>query len=240
MDCSVALPLATPTGGNRLSQNRLENAIGATKVETMLAQSQPRFFAAIADLDWYSGSHRQWIDDLDLAAGDRVLEIGCATGALTDYLKDGGYGVTGIDRSSAMVRRGKKTYPHLDLQVGDAMMLPYDDSAFDVVVAASVINVVPDARKVMSEMQRVCAPGGTVSVLVPSTDFTDEDLDAVVETRGLAGFSRAALTKWHQSAPKRSREQLESLLHDADLEPVATHDYLDGMLIASTATAHPD
>jgi SAM-dependent methyltransferase len=148
----------------------------------MLANSQPRFFATIGDLDWYSGSHRQWIDELGLSVDDRVLEIGCATGALTSYLADSGFHATGLDRSSAMIDHARKGHPHLDLRVGDATSLPYDEDAFDAVVAASVVNVVDDAKQVVSEMRRVCAPGGTVSVLVPSVDFTDEDLDALTET----------------------------------------------------------
>jgi ubiquinone/menaquinone biosynthesis C-methylase UbiE len=223
-----------------VNPKRLDNALGTVEVETLLARSQPRFFAAIAELDWYSRSHRQWIDDLDIRAGDRVLEVGCAAGTLTAYLDDSGYSVTGLDRSSSMIRRARKTYRRLDLHVGDAMELPYDDDAFDAVVAASVVNVVADAKAVMSEMHRVCAPGGTVSVLVPSTDFTDEDLDVLIETLGLTGFSRAALAKWHGSAPKMSRSQLESLFRGVALEAVSTRSYLDGMLMAVTSTARSD
>lgn len=85
---------------------------------------------------------------------------------------------------------------------GDATMLPFDDNAFDAVVAASVINVVADAESVLSEMHRVCAPGGTVSVLVPSTGFTDGDLDVLIDTLGLTGFSRAPLRSG-TGAPRR-------------------------------------
>lgn len=201
----------------------------------MLANSQPRFFATIGDLDWYSGSHRQWIDELGLSVDDRVLEIGCATGALTSYLADSGFHATGLDRSSAMIDHARKGHPHLDLRVGDATSLPYDEDAFDAVVAASVVNVVDDAKQVVSEMRRVCAPGGTVSVLVPSVDFTDEDLDALTETLGLTGFSRAALTKWHRGPTKQSGTQLDALLRSVDLEPVAIRSYLGGMLITASA-----
>jgi len=87
-------------------------------------------------------------------------------------------------------------------------------------------------------MHRVRAAGGTVSVLVPSIDFTDEDLDALIETLGLTGFSQAALTKWHGSAPKRSRSQLETLFRSVDLAPAVTRSYLDGMLLAATARSN--
>jgi ubiquinone/menaquinone biosynthesis C-methylase UbiE len=206
-------------------------------VEALLAHDQPGLFAAIGELDWYSRSHRHWIDKQSFRAGDRVLEVGCATGALTAYLADNGFRATGLDRSSAMIARAKKDHPHVDVLVGDATLLPYDDNAFDGVVAASVINVVADAKPVLSEMHRVCAPGGTLSVLVPSATFTDEDLDVLIKTRGLTGFSQAALTKWHRSAPKTSSSQLDTLFRSVDLEPTVTRAYLDGMLIAATSTA---
>lgn len=216
---------------------RLNRALGTSAVEALLATSQPRLFAAIGELDWHARSHRHWIDEQVFRAGDRLLEVGCATGALTVYLADGGYRVTGLDRSNDMIRRARNDHPHLDLCVGDATSLPYDDNAFDAVVAASVINVVPDAKQVLSEMHRMCTPGGAVSVLVPSTGFTEEDLDTLIETLGLAGLSEAALTKWHRGPPKTSSAQLEALFRSVDLEPAITRSYLDGMLVAATAPA---
>ena len=220
-----------------MTPTRRDRTLDAEAVETLLAHDQPGLFAAIADLDWYSRSHRDWIDGLEIRAGSKVLEIGCATGALTAYLVDNGCTATGLDRSEDMISRARKDHPRLDLRVGDATMLPYDDDSFDVVVAASVINVVPDAEKVLSEMHRVCAPGGTVSVLVPSSEFSNRDLDALIRMLGLTRFSQAAVTKWHGGPPKMSRPQLEALFQSVDLELDAAPTYLEGMLIAATATA---
>ncbi|VAV95025.1 hypothetical protein MNBD_ACTINO01-1245 [hydrothermal vent metagenome] len=206
----------------------------------MLEESPARFFAAIGELEWYSRTHRHWIDDLGLRVRDRVLEVGCATGTLTAYLADNGYRVTGFDRSNAMIRQARNDHPDMDFSVGDATRLPYGDDTFDAVVAASVINVVSDGESVLSEMHRVCAPGGTVSILVPSTDFTDDGFDALIESLGLEGFSRAALTKWHRSATKMSRSQLATLLASAGFGPAVTHSYLDGMIIAPTVTVQRD
>jgi len=210
------------------------------RVEELLTHDQPGLFATIGELDWYSRTHRQWIDDQDLHPGSRVLEVGCATGLLTSYLSRNGHSVIGLDSSVDMIARAGRDHPSLEFAVGDAMSLAYDDNAFDAVVAASVINVVPDATQVLSEMHRVCKPGGTISVLVPHAGFIDEDLDTLIETLGLTGFSEAALTKWHRGPPKMSRSQLEVLFRSIEIEPVVTRKYLDGMLIAATARARPD
>jgi SAM-dependent methyltransferase len=229
--------VAAPPGYGHVIPRRLNQALGTIAVETLLAHSQSRFFTALGDLDWYSRSHRHWIDELVLHAGDRVLEVGCATGSLTAYIEASGCRVTGLDRSEDLIRLARTAHPQMDFRVGNAMSLSFDENAFDAVVAASVINVVPDAESVVSEMRRVCAPGGTVSILVPSSEFTDADHDALVERLGLTGFSRAALTKWHQAAPKMSGSQLETLLRGVGLERVVTRSHLDGMLIAASATS---
>ncbi|MCL1593285.1 MAG: class I SAM-dependent methyltransferase [Actinomycetia bacterium] len=193
------------------------------------------FFAALGELDWYAASHRQWVDDQKLQASDRVLEVGCATGALTAYLADGGYRVTGVDRSRSMIRRARKDHPDLDLAVADATVLPYEADTFGAVFGASLINVVPDAAVVLTEMRRVARPGGTMSVIVPIADFTDDDLDGLISELGLSGFSRAALTKWHQSATKMERSVLEELFHSVGFGQTTVRTHLGGMLVAICA-----
>ena len=222
-----------------MTQGQGSSARGVAQVESLLAKSPARFFAALGELDWYAASHRKWIDDL-VQTGDRVLEVGCATGALTAHLSDIGCLVSGIDRSRSMIRRARKDHPELDLVVGDATSLPYSVATFDTVVAASLVNVVPDPRSVLFEMSRVSRSGGTLSVLVPSTDFTDDDLDVLTEKLGLTGFSRAALAKWHGSATKMDRSHLEELFRIVRCESVMISSYLDGMLVAVSAIVRPD
>jgi ubiquinone/menaquinone biosynthesis C-methylase UbiE len=237
VDRISALSLASSPENVNLIVGHPNQNPGIEEVERLLADDQPGLFAAIGELDWYASSHRGWVDDLDLRPGSSVLEIGCATGTLTAYLADSECNVTGLDRSDDMIDRARNDHPGLDLLVGDATSLPHDNGAFDAVIAASVINVVPDARQVLSEMQRVCAPRGIVSVLVPSAGFTDRDLDDLIETLGVTGFSEAVLTKWHQGPTKMSRKQLETLMRSLGLESIVTHSYLDGMLTAASGTA---
>jgi SAM-dependent methyltransferase len=207
------------------------------EVERLLSHDQPGLFAAIGALDWYASSHRHWVDDLGLGTGSRVLEVGCATGALTAYLAGIGCRVTGLDNSQKMIARGRRDHPDQEFLVGNIMSLPYDSGTFDAVLAASVINVVPDPQKALLEMQRVCVPGGVVSVLVPSVGFKDPDLDSLIETLDVTEFSAAALTKWHRGPSKMAVSELESLFRNGCSDPVATHTYLNGMLLSATATA---
>ena len=42
--------------------------------------------------------------------------------------------------------------------------LNFEDDSFDVVVASYVMSVVPDPHRSLAEMERVCAPGGTILI----------------------------------------------------------------------------
>jgi phosphatidylethanolamine/phosphatidyl-N-methylethanolamine N-methyltransferase len=51
------------------------------------------------------------------------------------------------------------------LQAGDAQALEFADNSFDLVLTFHVITVFPYPRRMMSEMIRVCKPGGRIVVV---------------------------------------------------------------------------
>jgi phosphatidylethanolamine/phosphatidyl-N-methylethanolamine N-methyltransferase len=54
---------------------------------------------------------------------------------------------------------------HVQLHRMDAAAMEFQDDSFDTVVAAYVVTAVPDYRKVVNEMIRVCRPGGRIIML---------------------------------------------------------------------------
>ncbi len=66
-------------------------------------------YAEIAE--FYDLEHASFTDDIEcflnfvIATGDPVLELACGTGRLLVPIAEAGYRITGVDRSSAMVRR---------------------------------------------------------------------------------------------------------------------------------------
>ncbi|WP_328943213.1 methyltransferase domain-containing protein [Streptomyces sp. NBC_00250] len=112
-------------------------------------------------------------------AGRRILDAGCGSGPLSAALRDRGADVTGIDSSAGMLelarrRLGADTALHV---VDLADPLPFDDDAFDDVVASLVLHYLEDWGPTLTELRRVLRPGGRliVSVQHPFVDYAIQD-----------------------------------------------------------------
>jgi len=109
------------------------------------------------------------IRNLNVQPNERVLEVGVGTGlALPMYPRH--CEIVGIDLSEGMLTKAKERAEahglgHVRLQRMDAGAMEFSDNSFDTVVAAYVVTAVPDHRKVVNEMIRVCRPGGRIIML---------------------------------------------------------------------------
>jgi SAM-dependent methyltransferase len=118
-------------------------------------------------------------DRLGLRRGDRVLDMGCGAGrhAFEMYRRGGdviafdqdGDELAGVlDLFGAMRDAGEvPDGAEADIKQGDALALPFADAEFDRVVAAEVLEHIPDDEAAIAELARVLRPGGTIAVTVP-------------------------------------------------------------------------
>jgi phosphatidylethanolamine/phosphatidyl-N-methylethanolamine N-methyltransferase len=109
------------------------------------------------------------VRNLNVPPGERILEVGVGTG-LSLPLYPSHCRVTGIDLSSGMLEKARERaaahrLAHVELHQMDAGNMKFPDDSFDTVVAAYVVTAVPDYRKVMAEMIRVCRSGGRIILL---------------------------------------------------------------------------
>ncbi|MGW6022378.1 class I SAM-dependent methyltransferase [Streptomyces sp. NPDC055099] len=100
----------------------------------------------------------------------RILDIGCGPGTITADLAalvpDGH--VTGVDHAPGILDRARATAAerglrNVEFTVADVHELDYPDDSFCVVHAHQVLQHVGDPVRALSEMRRVCAPGGIVA-----------------------------------------------------------------------------
>ncbi|BBB47259.1 methyltransferase domain-containing protein [Pelolinea submarina] len=87
----------------------------------------------------------------------RILDIGCGTGALTAQLASQCGYVLGIDSSLEMVEKAKEQFPDIDFQVMDALALSYEHE-WDVVFSNAVFHWIPDHDRLLNKIQRSLKP----------------------------------------------------------------------------------
>ncbi len=104
------------------------------------------------------------LDNWQIPAGSRLLDIGCGAGQSAIPAARQGLIVTGVDIASNLIEHAQERARYEGLpayfEVGDAEALPCNDNGFDVVISQIGAMFAPDPEKVASEMARVCKPGG--------------------------------------------------------------------------------
>ena len=194
------------------------NNVSAWLELAKLFQDPPSLFHHLHGLAWYRGALMATLPRTQAGLdGQVVLEIGCATGDFSGAMVTLGATVHGIDRSNEMVRRAMLRHAAAQFEVADAHALPFGEDKFDIVFAASLLNVVSDPAQVLREMVRVCRPNGVLALLVPAAEFRTAEARRWVSEQRMVARDAAAYMTWHRLAKKVSADQLTQWLDDAGL-----------------------
>lgn len=107
-----------------------------------------------------------------LTPNSQIIEYGCGYGRMMDILKSKGYkNLIGLDFAKAMIARGNKENPDLDLRLLEKSgIIPCVDMSTDAVVMSTVLCCMIDSHEkdlLMNEILRVLKPGGVLYI----TDF---------------------------------------------------------------------
>ena len=119
-------------------------------------------------------SHSEALDKLislsSASKSDSVLDIACGSGIVSCEFAKHTQHVTGIDITQGMLDEAQKLQNKYHLtnmtwQIGDVDNLPYEDDSFSIVISRFGFHHFLNPFKVLSEMKRVCKPGGKVLVV---------------------------------------------------------------------------
>jgi SAM-dependent methyltransferase len=95
-----------------------------------------------------------------LSGATSVLDVGCGEGRFCRMLATQGLMTAGIDPAESLIRQARRLHPHGDYRTGQAEHLPFEDEAFDLVVAYLSLVDIADVKQSIAEMSRVLRPGG--------------------------------------------------------------------------------
>ena len=74
------------------------------------------------------------------AVGDRILDLGCAAGALTHFFSQYGATVTGIDSEPKAIEKARELFPDLQFEQADVSHLTQADHSIDKAVAGDLVE----------------------------------------------------------------------------------------------------
>jgi ubiquinone/menaquinone biosynthesis C-methylase UbiE len=106
---------------------------------------------------------------LNQLSGGHVLDVATGSGGFINYLIDNlqDYAeITGIDSNELSLEAARKSHTQANLRFlsMDAARMDFPDGHFDLVSIANSLHHMADLRGVLSEMVRVCKPGGQLLI----------------------------------------------------------------------------
>lgn len=99
---------------------------------------------------------------------DRVLEVGGNRGEHIPFVRHGYDSYLLTDLHTPVLPDSLVEDPRVSTQACDVEALPFEDGAFDRVVATCLLHHVPSPFRAAQEMRRVARAGGAISILVPT------------------------------------------------------------------------
>jgi cyclopropane fatty-acyl-phospholipid synthase-like methyltransferase len=117
---------------------------------------------------------------VDPQPGDRILDLGCAAGALTHFFSERGATVIGIDSEPKAIEKARALFPDLEFEQADVSHLPQLDHSIDKAVAGDLVEHLdePTLNAMLRELRRVLVPDGTLSIYTPNPKHVIERLKA--------------------------------------------------------------
>jgi len=174
---------------------------------------------------WTRALRLYFFELLNLQKMDRVLDMGCGTGALLPDLQalSPAY-IYGADILEEHLIVAKEICPECFLTGADVYHLPYQDNTFDMVLSHYFLMWIGNPEKALIEMYRITKPGGYL-VAFAEPDYGGR-IDYPPEFEKLRDYQISGLL--NAGADPKLGRKLSSLFHEAGLAEIQTGVYEGG------------
>jgi SAM-dependent methyltransferase len=104
-------------------------------------------------------------DALHLAAGTRLLDVGCGAGLAMQLAAERGCAVTGLDASEGLLEIARERLPRADIRNGDLEDLPFTDASFTAITSFNAVQYASDPQGAVRELGRVAEAGAPIALV---------------------------------------------------------------------------
>ena len=120
--------------------------------------------------------------------GERILDLGCGSGELTQRIAEQGTQVIGIDASAAMLEKARVQFPTLEMHQMEATSFTFDEP-FDAIFSNAVLHWVPDYEAAVRQMAKALKPNGRLVIEFGGKNNVATIVDAIASQLEKHGYS---------------------------------------------------
>lgn len=132
------------------------------------------------------------VKSINLEKHNLVLDVGCGTGLLSDYVANKARMVVGLDISRKILfqaREHAKKFPNVHLICADADTMPLKENIFDYAFAVTLIQNMPNPLENLNEVKRVTKETAVIVVTGLKKKFSLEVFEELLRNAGLNMFA---------------------------------------------------
>ena len=131
------------------------------------------------------------LEELSMEKFAWVLDVGCGTGILFDYIAEKAEAIVGLDISKKILLQAKPRAKIGDVHLilADADNIPIKENVFTHVFGITVLQNMPNPTKTLEEIQRVAKENAVIVVSGLKKSFAKEEFEELLRHVSLQPFS---------------------------------------------------
>lgn len=151
------------------------------------------------------------IDLLNPKSHERILDLGCGSGELTDKIREEAKNVVGIDNSPEMIKKAKQKFPLVEFHVADASNFEFDEP-FDSIFSNAALHWVVSYGAAIVCMYNSLKPGGRMVVEFGGKDNVMKITNQLRKSLLKRGYEKQAkLQLWYFPSIGEYTSELEAV-----------------------------